>query len=100
MSRKNNPNYIPMMREEKQAKLAAKGIVKGPAKLAKRIDTTGGGGNRSNAKYSAAVNRAHRCGCPPCAAFARAARELRQGKAKSTKAARKRLLAQREPCRG
>ena len=100
MSRKNNPRYTQMMREEKRAKQAAKGIVRGPARMKTRIDTEAGNGSRANADYSRAVNLAHRCGCPPCAAFARAARHLRQGKAKSSKAARKRLLARREPCRG
>ena len=98
MSRRNNPHHERIQRELRQKAAEAKGTTKGKAKLKTRIDTAGGGGSRSNAEYSAAVNRAHRCGCDPCAAFARRARQLRQGKAKSTKAARKRLLAQRQPC--
>lgn len=97
MSKKNNPRYTQMMREERQAKLAAKGIVR-PAsvKLATRIDVAAGKGSRANADYSRAVNLAHRCGCPPCAAFTCAARALRNRK--STKAQRRRLMQQREPC--
>lgn len=87
-------------RELKAFKAEARGETRRKGKLPTRLTVQGGkkGGTNFEAQYARSVQLASNCGCRTCTAFVVAAHRLRGQAGRVSKARRRKLLLNRDPC--